>query len=111
MFKIIDNSIPAAAPKVNARIPENAAAGKPIEFAADVEAGSVPALAYHWDFGDGTSSSGPAVQHTFTHRGNFTIHLLADGIEGVPFEKTQQISVSGTVDSTFDPRQIFRREK
>lgn len=111
MFKIIDNSIPAAAPKVNARIPENAAAGKPIEFAADVEAGSVPALAYHWDFGDGTSSSGPAVQHTFTHRGNFTIHLLADGIEGIPFEKTQQTSVSGTVDSTFDPRQIFRREK
>ena len=51
------------------------------------------------------------MQHTFTHRGNFTIHLLADGIEGIPFEKTQQTSVSGTVDSTFDPRQIFRREK
>jgi hypothetical protein len=50
-------------------------------------------------------------QHTFTHRGNFTVHLLADGIEGLPFEKTQQISVSGSFDSTFDPHQIFRREK
>ena len=51
------------------------------------------------------------MRHTFTHRGDFTIHLVADGIEGIPFEKTQQISVSGTFDSTFDPRKIFRREK
>jgi len=111
MFKIIDNSIPAAAPQVNARIPENASVGKPSEFAAEMESGSVPALAYHWDFGDGTTSSGAAVRHTFTHRGNFTVHLLADGIEGVPFEKTQQISVSGAVDSTFNPEHISRREQ
>jgi alpha-galactosidase len=111
MFKVIDSSIPAAAPQVNARIPENASVGKPTEFAAEMETSSVPALSYHWDFGDGTTSSGAAVQHTFTHRGNFTVHLLADGIEGVPFEKTQQISVSGSFDSTFEPHQIFRREK
>src|SRR5256885_16682546 len=65
MFKVIDSSIPAAAPQVNARIPENASVGKPTEFAAETESGSVPALSYHWDFGDGTSSSEAAVQHTF----------------------------------------------
>jgi alpha-galactosidase len=111
MFKIIDNSIPAAAPQVNARIPENASVGKTAEFAAETQSDGVLALEYHWDFGDGTSSSGSTVQHTFTHRGNFTIHLLADGIESVPFEKTQQISVSGSFDSTFDPHHIIRREK
>jgi hypothetical protein len=51
------------------------------------------------------------MQHTFTHRGDFTIHLVADGIEGVAFEKTQQISVTGSFDSTFDPQHTFRREK
>ena len=111
MFKIIDTSIPAAAPQVNPRIPQNASVGKPTEFAAEVEGSSAPALEYRWDFGDGSSSSGPAVQHTFTHRGNFTIHLTAEGIEGVPFEKTQQISVSGAFDSTFNPQHILRREK
>lgn len=110
VFKVIDGSIPAAAPQVNAHIPENASVGKPTDFAAETESGSVPALAYHWDFGDGTSSSGPTVQHTFTHRGDFTIHLVADGIEGVPFEKTQQVSVSGAFDSRFNPEHIVRRQ-
>jgi hypothetical protein len=111
IFKIIDNSIHAAAPQVSAHIPEHASVGSSTEFAAEIQSGGVPALAYHWDFGDGISSSGPTVQHTFTHRGNFTIHLVADGIEGVPFDKTQQISVSGAFDSTFNPEHIKRREK
>jgi hypothetical protein len=111
MFKIVDNSIPAAAPQISAHIPEHASVGSPSEFAAEIESASVPAIAYHWDFGDGTSSSGPTVQHTFTHRGNFAIHLVADGIEDVPFDQTRQISVSGSFDSTFNPEHIVRREK
>jgi len=111
MFKIIDSSIPAAAPQVNAYIPEHASVGQPTAFSAQTEANGVPAVDYRWDFGDGSSVSGAAVQHTFTHRGDFTIHLIADGIEGVPFDKTQQISVSGSFDSTFDPQHIIRREK
>ncbi|MGH9514225.1 MAG: PKD domain-containing protein [Terriglobales bacterium] len=111
ILKIVDNSIPAAAPQVSAHIPENASVGKPTEFAADTESGSVPALVYHWDFGDGASVSGPAVQHTFTHRGTFTVHLTADGIEGIPFEKSQEVSVSGSFDTTFNPEHIVRRKQ
>jgi alpha-galactosidase len=111
MFKVIDSSIPAAAPQVNAHIPEQASVGRPTEFAAEIEPASVSVLSYHWDFGDGTSVSGPAVQHTFTHRGTFTVHLTADGIEGIPFEKSQEVSVAGSFDSTFNPEHIVRREK
>jgi alpha-galactosidase len=111
MFKIIDSSIPAVAPQVNAHIPEHASVGQPTAFSAETDSNSVPALDYRWDFGDGTSASGASVQHTFTHRGDFTIHLVADGIEGVPSEKTQQVSVSGSFDTTFDPQHIMRREK
>src|SRR5205823_6239467 len=66
MFKIIDSSVPAAAPQVNAQIPEHASVGQPTAFSAETEANSVPAIDYRWDFGDGTSASGASVQHTFT---------------------------------------------
>jgi alpha-galactosidase len=111
MFRIIDSSVPAAAPQVNPHIPEHASVGQPTAFSAETEANSVAAIDYRWDFGDGTSSSGPEVRHTFTHRGDFTIHLVAEGIEGIAFDKTQQVSVSGSFDSKFDPQHIFRREK
>jgi hypothetical protein len=111
VFKIVDSSIPAAAPHVNAHTPERASVGQPAKFSAETESESVPALDYRWDFGDGTSCSGAEVQHTFTHPGTFTIHLIADGIEGVPFEKTQEISVSGSFDSTFDPKRIVPRKE
>jgi alpha-galactosidase len=111
VLELIDNSLPAAAPQINARVPEHASVAQPTTFSADTESESVPALAYKWDFGDGVSSSGSEVQHTFTHPGTFTIHLIAEGIEGVPFDKSQQISVTGSFDSTFDPQHIIRREK
>jgi hypothetical protein len=111
IFKIIDTSITSASPQINAHIPEHASVGQPTEFSAETEAESIPALDYHWDFGDGTSSSGSEVKHTFTHPGTFTLHLQADGIEGVPFDKIQQISVSGSFDSTFNPQHIVRRKQ
>jgi len=109
MLKIIDTSIPAAAPQVNAHIPDHSAVGQTAMFSAESEAESVPALDCSWDFGDGTSSFGPEVRHTFTHPGTFTIHLKVDGIEGIAFEKTLQISVSGTFNTTFDPQRIVPR--
>jgi alpha-galactosidase len=111
MFKILDSSIPAASPQINAHFPEHAAVGQPAAFSAEPEAESVPVLDYTWDFGDGTSLSGREVRHTFTYPGTFTIHLKADGIEGMEFEKTSQISVSGKFNTTFDPQRIIRRTK
>jgi hypothetical protein len=111
MFKVVDSSIPAAGPQVNPRIPDHASVGQPTAFSAETGSESVPALAYNWDFGDGVSSSGREARHTFTHPGTFTIHLVAEGIEGVPFEKTQEISASGSFDSTFNPEHIVRRKE
>jgi alpha-galactosidase len=111
MFKVIDSAVPAAAPQMNVHIPDQVLVGQPAEFLANTDANSVAVLDYRWEFGDGTHSSGSEVRHTFTHAGDFTIHLAADGIEGVPFEKTQKISVSGSFDSTFNPQRIIRRKK
>jgi hypothetical protein len=103
MAKIVDSSTPASAPTVNVQAAEKAETGKSAAFSAQSAAEGVPALSYHWDFGDGTSADGASVTHAFTHAGSFTVQLKAVGIEGVPCEKSFQISVSGKIDVTFRP--------
>ena len=103
MVKIIDTSIPASAPSLKVQAAEKIETGKPTTLSAQSAAGSVPALFYRWDFGDGTSAEGSSVTHSYTHAGSFTIHLIAEGIEGVPFEKSLTVSVIGTIDPIFRP--------
>jgi hypothetical protein len=108
VVKIVYSSIPAAAPMVSVAIPENIEAGKPIPLSAQSSSDHVPALAYHWDFGDGTSAEGTSVTHTFTHAASYTVHLNVGGIEGVPFEKDFPVAVKGTVDTIFRP-ELYQR--
>jgi hypothetical protein len=53
------------------------------------------------------------VTHAFTHTGSFTVHLKAEGIEGVPYGKSFQVSVAGTIDTKFRPDlyQRFREDR
>lgn len=102
MLKIVDTSIPATAPIVSAQVPGLAEVSKAAEFAAQASSG-VAVLSYRWDFGDGTSSEGAHAFHTYTHDGNFAVRLTADGVEGMPFEKTYTVAVSGKIDTDFSP--------
>ena len=110
MMKIIDTSIAASAPSVNVQASEKIETGKPTIFSAQDAAGSVPVLSYRWDFGDGTSAEGSSVTHSYTHAGNFTIHLIAEGIDGVPLDKTLTVSVTGEIDNIFRP-ELYQRYK
>jgi|HubBroStandDraft_6_1064221.scaffolds.fasta_scaffold00010_90 alpha-galactosidase len=110
MAKIVDPSIQASAPAVNVQTPDKIETGKPAAFSAQSAADGVPALSYHWDFGDGTSVDGASITHSYTHAGSFTIHVTADGIEGVPFEKSFPVSVAGTIDTIFRP-ELYQRYK
>jgi alpha-galactosidase len=108
MVKIVDTSIAAAAPSVNVQTAEKIETGKPTTLSAEDSAGGVPAVSYHWDFGDGTSAEGASVTHAYTHPGSFSVHLRAEGIEGVPFEKSFPVSVTGTIDTVFRP-ELYQR--
>ena len=110
MMKIIDTSITASAPAVNVQAPEKIETGKPATLSAQNAADSVPVLSYLWDFGDGTSAEGSSVTHSYTHAGNFTIHLTAEGINGVPLEKTLTVSATGEIDNIFRP-ELYQRYK
>jgi PKD repeat protein len=109
VLKVIDPSVSAQAPEVSATIPEHVTVGKPENFSAEAAADGIPVLEYHWEFGDGTNLSGREVRHTYTRRGNFTVKLTGEGIDGVPFEKTVQVEASGRFDTRFDPARFVRR--
>ncbi|MFZ0420419.1 MAG: PKD domain-containing protein, partial [Candidatus Sulfotelmatobacter sp.] len=97
LIKIIDTSIPGAAPSLTFRVSSQAKIGEELEFAAVVSKDGVPALAYHWDFGDGVSADGAILTHSYTAAGNYAVRLTAEGLDGKSAEKTFSISVSGSV--------------
>jgi alpha-galactosidase len=102
VIKLIDNSVAATAPTVTAQVPAAANAGETISLSAlsaPGEAGGVPAVAYHWDFGDGTSADSPKVSHAYTRAGEFTIRLTVDGVDGVPANKNFSVKVAGNLKS------------
>ncbi len=93
LIKLVDSSVPAAAPAVSVQVPGAARAGESIALVAS--ASSVPALAYHWDFGDGTAGEGPGVSHTYTQAGSYSVRLTVDGVDGVPARKGFNVVVTG----------------
>jgi hypothetical protein len=95
VIKLIDTSVAAAAPTVTAQVPSAANAGETMTLSALAEASGVPAVAYHWDLGDGTSADSPKVSHAYTTAGEFTIRLTVDGVDGVPAEKNFSVKVTG----------------
>ena len=97
LIKIINASIPASAPTVSIRAQSAAKIGEEVEFSVTASADSVPALAHHWNFGDGVTADGANLKHVYTAAGNYNGRLVAEGLDGISAEKTFSISVSGTV--------------
>jgi hypothetical protein len=108
VLKIIDTSIPAAAPSVSVHAPDTGETGRPVQFSADADPAGVPVLVYHWDFGDGTSAEGIAVHHAYTHAGDFNVHVYANGLDGLPFEKSMSVKVEGKIYTRFAPEKKQR---
>jgi hypothetical protein len=97
LIKIIDTSIPATAPSFVFQVPTQAKVGEEIAFSSMLSKDGPPALAHHWDFGDGVVSEGRTQTHTYTTAGNYTVRFLAEGLDGKAAEKTFSVEVSGSV--------------
>jgi hypothetical protein len=95
VIKLVDTAVAKAAPTVTAQVPSQAKAGETITFSAQADPSGVPALSYHWDFGDGTISEGAKVSHCYTRAADFTVRLTADGPDDVPYEQSFSIRVTG----------------
>lgn len=53
--------------------------GRTVNFAGS---GSARAVAYHWDFGDGTTGQGPMISHTYPRAGEFEATLTVTSSDG-----------------------------
>jgi alpha-galactosidase len=97
LIKIIDTSIPAAAPSITFQVPPQARIGEEIQLSSVVSKEGVPALSYHWDFGDGVIADGATLSHTYTAAGTYTVRFTAEGLDGKSAEETFPIAVQGVV--------------
>jgi alpha-galactosidase len=95
LIRIVDRSIPPAAPTVTVDAPDTAKIGQTITFITNANANGVPGLEYRWDFGDGVSAEGTRAIHTYTVAGKYNIKLTVEGLDGAFFEKAFQITVRG----------------
>jgi hypothetical protein len=102
LIMLADTSIPPSPPSLAVKIPSSAEAGKPVGLSASCEAHGVPALAYHWDYGDGTSAEGAEVTHSYTRAGSYSVQVSAEGVDGLAARKTATIVVSGVIPTAFD---------
>ena len=111
LIKIVDNSVPASAPSVSLQAPSQAQLGVVVHVSAALDPESVPALMYHWDFGDGISAQGPSADHAYTRNGTYKITLQAGGLDGIAATKTSEITIQGTLKTTYDVEHARRFEE
>ena len=108
LIKLVDSEMAAQAPAVDVVAPKEATAGQNVSFRALLGARSVPALAYRWDFGDGTKGNGAAVAHAYTHDGVFTVRVEAEGLDGPSAVRTAKVKVQGSYPTTYQVRSYRR---
>ena len=102
LIKLVDDSIPAAAPQLTAQVPASATVGQAFSLTVALDSNSVPAISYHWDFGDGTEANGQNVIHTYTQAGTYAVNPTVKGIEGLSAHKSFSIAVTGIVNTRYD---------
>lgn len=100
VIKIVDASVPAAAPTLTVQVPPQAKMGENLTFMAEADEKGVPAVRCHWDFGDGVQLEGASVRHTYTIEGERTVRLRVEGVDGMAAEKTFTVNVSGSAINT-----------
>ena len=100
VIKLVDTGVAKATPTVTAQVPSQSKAGATIAFSAQADPGGVPALGYHWDFGDGTISEGSKVSHCYARAADFIVRLTVDGPDDAPYEQTFSIGVTGELKPT-----------
>ncbi|HWF65901.1 MAG TPA: PKD domain-containing protein, partial [Acidobacteriaceae bacterium] len=108
VLKIINTTIPAQAPAVEAQHPFSAATGEDTTFTAMVKGEAVPAITYRWNFGDGVSVEGRQVSHAYTHAGDYSVTLHATGLDGLVGKTEFRITVNGFIPTRFDPANTHR---
>lgn len=112
VIKLVNNAVPAKAPIADVTVSGNTDIGQSAEFHAVLDPAGVPAVGYHWDFGDGTTAEGVSVvQHAYTRKGDFEVSLKVDVADGVTATRKVPVTVGGTLRTTFEVQDSRRYEE
>jgi hypothetical protein len=111
VVKLIDSSLPAAAPTITAQVPTEAQVSEALAFSAQAREDGAPALAWRWDFGDGTTAAGPRASHTYTRNADFTVQLTAEGLDRIAAHQTFTVKVTGSLVPAVDVLQNRRYQE
>jgi hypothetical protein len=127
MIKFVDRTQTPPAPKVEFDGPASTHLGEPVRFYVRSDVGEnairtgastdpnitlapalatsdgVPVVAFHWDFGDGTSADGIAAAHTYTHSCKCAVTLTVELIDDRSIQSVHRIDASGSFDTQFTP--------
>ena len=77
--------------------PTNVERGVAVGFASSASPGPNATIQrYHWDFGDGDSTDGPSVSHSFARAGGYNVRLAVTDSSGATARDSAQILVSTT---------------
>jgi hypothetical protein len=95
LVKILDESQAPEAPTIDVQTPSQGKVREDLLFSASTPNNAIPALAYHWDFGDGVHADGRTVSHTYTFAGTFEGKLVVEGVDEIPAERTFSVVIDG----------------
>jgi chitodextrinase len=74
--------------------PGSQGAGVPLAFDASGSSSSAGPVSCGWDFGDGTTGSGVAVQHSYSVAGTYVVRLTVTDNKGQTAWSTQRVTVA-----------------
>ena len=108
MYRLTDVHQHVTQPEVTLSVPSAAKAGETLSLASIAASASGPVLAVSWQFGDGTTSDGFKVEHTYTHAGTYTVKCHSVGLAGRTAEQSASITVTGSISTSFRPEKKVR---
>jgi hypothetical protein len=97
-----DPNAPTCAPSVQLApefvVPSAVDPGDVVEFdgSKTVSTLLVPKANYSWNFGDGTTATGPSIEHTYSKAGNYIVDLTVTDRGGNVATLSQPVSVLGS---------------
>jgi hypothetical protein len=107
VLKVLDRQASTDAPALIADCSQGGAAGDKLAFSARTDE-THPALAFHWNFGDGTHLDGAQVTHAWTEPADYEVHITAAGLEDSSGDKTCIVRVTGHLSTVFDTAKIVK---
>ncbi|MCB0195937.1 MAG: META domain-containing protein [Anaerolineae bacterium] len=74
--------------------PTEAQVGDTVTFSSVASQSETTIVQHSWDFGDGVTASGPAVNHIYSRAGDFTVRLTIVDDRGVSSSTTSRITIT-----------------